>query len=79
MKVHILFRDVDYEGSNVICVYKNLRTANARCKWCEENQRELREYAHEREHPLTKKWYKYFGEQSPYPGDSYHVATYEVL
>ncbi len=78
MKVHILFRDVDYETSDILAVYKNLRTANSRYKWCADNRLALRTQAYGvGTSGLLGKFHKYFGNHAC-PGDSYHLETWEV-
>ncbi len=69
----ILFRDVDFEGSNIIAVFKDQGEAEKWLAWCKEHQRDLR-YCNYTEEP--RKTWEAMGFQS-FPGDTYHLEHWE--
>lgn len=74
MKVYILFRDIDYEGSNIIRVCETKEDADSRLVWLRENQRMLRESIGEG-NALEKTWE---AEYQGFPGESYHLEEWDV-
>jgi hypothetical protein len=69
----ILFRDVDYEGSDIIAMFEDPGEAEKWLAWCKENRHDLRHSLLDEE---PRKTWKAMGFQS-YPGDDYHLEHWE--
>lgn len=75
MKIYILFRDVNYEGNDIIRVCSKKKDAEKRLAFLRKKQHALRSAIGQKENPLWQLWEK---EYTSYPGDSYHLEEWEV-
>jgi hypothetical protein len=72
--IHLLFRDVDCEGSDVIAIFEDKKEAEYWRDWCIEHRHDLR-YCYKDEEPrLTWERMKF----KSFPGDDYHVESWDV-
>jgi hypothetical protein len=69
----ILFRDIDYEGSDIIAMFEDLGEAEKWLAWCKEHQHGL-SFCNRAEEPL-KTW-DAMGFAAG-PGDDYHLEHWE--
>lgn len=69
----LLFRDANYEGSDIIAMFEDHGEAKQWLDWCKEHKHELR-YCLAIEEP--RKTWEAMGFQS-FPGDDYHLEYWE--
>jgi hypothetical protein len=75
MKIYVLLRNVDYEGSDVLAVYRDKAVADAWKNWCEAYNYELRSSIGDRGGIWEREWKERF---PVYPGDWYNIKEYDT-
>lgn len=75
MKIYILLRHVDYEGSDVLAVYRERAVAEAWKQWCTKNNSALNESIGEPGGLYDREW---DGRFPVFPGDSYSVEEHDM-
>ena len=75
MKIYVLMRHIDYEGSDVLAVYMDKSVADAWVKWMTDNRQELRSSIGENNGLYAREWEGLF----PHcPADGYSVEEHEM-
>jgi len=75
VKVYVLLRHVDYEGSDVLAVYRNKAVAEAWKAWCYYNNTALRDSIGDQGGLYKREWE---GRFPMFPGDGYSVEEHDT-
>lgn len=70
----ILFRDLDYEGSDLVAMFEDADEARKWLAWCEEHRHSLRGCSDDEE---PRKTWAAMGFAS-FPGDEYHLEYWDA-